>query len=39
MDGTMSGSSSLLSNGSSVVLSSGGRLTGKGSAVGPVASV
>ena len=39
MDGTMSGSSSLLSNGSSVVLSFGGRLTGKGSAVGPVASV
>ena len=39
MDGTMSGSSSLLSNGSSVVLSSGGRLAGSGSAVGPESAV
>ena len=39
IDGTMSGSSSLLSKGSSVVLSSGGRLAGKGSAMGPETAV
>ena len=39
MDGTMSGSSSLLSKGSSVVLSSGGRLSGSCSAVGSEAAV